>query len=158
MAASLSKVREQIFESQDAKRIVMKIKTRHLDSQDYLQGIKGILNDILPDWESDQRILLLAIQIYPSRTYLALDINHHGYNFRTAHEDRKPLPVYLLRMASRRTEWDLVRLRGEDDRLCERIADMHESHGYDVDLPLVEDHHSIVVHDNPRSLSAATSL
>ncbi|KAL2826903.1 hypothetical protein BJY01DRAFT_229507 [Aspergillus pseudoustus] len=155
--SNLSNIRDQIFESQDAKRIAMKLKTRHLDSHDYLRSVKEVLNDIFPDFESDQRIRLLAIEIFPDRTYLVVDISNYEYNFQTAHEASESLPVYLLKVAHKGKNWALVRLPKEDQRLRERIAELHRSHGYDVGLPLIEDNTSSIVHANPRGPPPADS-
>jgi hypothetical protein len=155
--ASLPNIREQIFESQDAKRIVMKLKTRHLDSHDYVRSVKGIFDDILPDWESDQRILFLAIEIFSDRIYPVFDINHNEYNIRTAHKDSKSLPVYLLRPAHKRNESALVRVPQEDEYIRERIAELHRLHGDKAKLPLIEDHTKRIVHANPWGLPPADS-
>ncbi|GIK04693.1 terpene cyclase [Aspergillus viridinutans] len=114
---------------------------------------KRILNDIFPNWEHDNRIRFLAVEVFHDRTYMAFDINHHDYNFRTAHQDKTALPVYVLRRVHKGRNWALVRLPQEDGRLCTRLADLHRAHGYDVELPIVEDNTSMIVHANPRSLA-----
>ncbi|GKZ23463.1 hypothetical protein AbraIFM66951_008497 [Aspergillus brasiliensis] len=146
-------IREQIFLNNDTKRIVMKINTDRLDPHDHRNSAKRILENILPNWEEDNRVNLLAVEVFHDRTYMAFDINHVTYDFHTAHLDKTILPVYLLRWIHQGRHWALIRLSQEDDdRLCTRLADLHEDHGYDVELPIVEDHTSIIVHANPRSL------
>lgn len=149
----ISSIRQQIFKSNDAKRIVMKLTSGQLDSRDYRNAAKRILNEYFPDWEHDNRILFLAVEVFHDRTYMAFDINHHDYNFRTAHQDKTALPVYVLRRVHKGRNWALVRLPQEDGRLCARLAELHRAHGYDVELPLIEDNTSVIVHANPRSLS-----
>jgi hypothetical protein len=149
----ISSIRQQILKSNDAKRIVMKMNTEQLDPHDYRNSAKRILNDILPNWEHDNRILFLAVDVFHDRTYMAFDINHHDYNFRTAHQDKTTLPVYALLRVHKGRKWALVRWPQEDDRLCTRLANLHEDHGYDIELPIVEDHTSMIVHANPRSLA-----
>ncbi|GKZ33523.1 hypothetical protein AbraIFM66950_003425 [Aspergillus brasiliensis] len=147
-------IREQIFLNNDTKRIVMKINTDRLDPDDHRNSAKRILNEIPPNWEeSNNRVIFLAVEIFHDRTYMAFDINHVTYDFHTAHLDKIILPVYLLRRIHQGRYWALIRLSQEDDdRLCTRLADLHEAYGYDAELPIVEDHTSIIVHANPRSL------
>lgn len=152
----ISTIRERIFEDDDAKRIVMKMKTGQLDSRDYLSSARRILNDIFPDWEHDKRILFLALDVFHDRTYMAFDINHHDYNFLTAHKDKTALPVYVLRRVHTGQTWALVRWPQEDDNLCKRLAELHRAHGYDFKLPIVEDHTSVIVLANPRSPAELT--
>ncbi|QKX53285.1 uncharacterized protein TRUGW13939_00363 [Talaromyces rugulosus] len=146
----ISSIREMVFK-ENAKRIVMKMKTRCLNPDDYANSAKTILNDIFPNWESDNRILFLAVEVFEERAFMAFDINHHDYDFRTAHQDKSPLPVYVLKRVHKGRNWDLIRLPRDDTIICTRLAELHRAHGYDVELPIVEDHTSVIVHANPRS-------
>ncbi|CEL11994.1 hypothetical protein ASPCAL15088 [Aspergillus calidoustus] len=145
--SDLSSIHEKVFENSDAKRLVMKFDTNRLDPHDYANSAKRILNEVFPDWERDSRILFLAMEVFQRRTFIAIDINHHDYDFKTAHEDEKPLPVYWLRQ---KKHWTLNRIPKEDTRTCRRLAELHRSHGYNATLPLVEDCTSVIVHDDPR--------
>ncbi|OJJ75756.1 hypothetical protein ASPBRDRAFT_203493 [Aspergillus brasiliensis CBS 101740] len=152
--SDISNIREQIFLNNDTKRIVMKRNTERLNPHDHRNSAKRILNENLPNLEeSNNRVIFLAVEVFHDRTYMAFDINHFTYDFHTAHLDKTILPVYSLRQVHKDRHWALIRLSQEDDdRLCIRLADLHEAHGYDVQLPIVEDHTSIIVHANPRSL------
>ena len=148
--ANLSSIHDQIFNSNDAKRIAMKMNTKDLNSDNYTASAKRKLNDIFPDWESDPRFRFVAMEVYHEGAYIAIDISHRDYNFNTAHEDMKPLPVYFLGKVHKGREWTLIRMPQEDDYICTRLAYLHRCHGYDAELPLVDDYTSIVFHANPR--------
>ncbi|KAL4912733.1 hypothetical protein BDW62DRAFT_214750 [Aspergillus aurantiobrunneus] len=149
--SDISTVRERIFKDGNEKRITMKINIARLDSRDYSGSAKKVLDGIFPDRKDDDRILFLAVEVFDDRTYMVLDINHHDYNFRTAHKDKRPIDVYLIRQIHKGQNWALVRSPRDNDYVCNRLADLHRAHGYDVKPPIVEDHTSIIVHANPRS-------
>lgn len=150
--SDISTIRELIFSTSTARRITMKINTERLDSRDYFESAKRVLDDIFPGWEHDNRILFLAVEVFADRTYMVIDINNHDYNFGTAHENKKAVHVYVLRRVHKGQSWALVRSPQDDDYVCGRLAELHRAHGYDVKLPMVEDHTSVIVHANPRSL------
>jgi hypothetical protein len=146
---TLASIHEKVFENSDAKRIVMKLDTNRLDSDNYANSAKTVLNEIFPGWENDSRILFRAIIVHVRRTFMAIDINHHDYNFATAHIDEKPIPAYCL--LRNKQKWTFYRMsQKEDIDFCQRLARLHQSHGYKVYPPLVEDCTSVIVHSDPR--------
>ncbi|KAL3455013.1 hypothetical protein BJX64DRAFT_273119 [Aspergillus heterothallicus] len=144
--SDLSSIHKKIFENSDAKRLVMKTNTTCLDPHDYANSAKTFLNEVLPDRERDSRILFLAMEVFQRRTFIAIDISHHDYDFKTAHKDEKPLPVYWLRQ---KRQWTLKQIPTED-KICRRLAELYRCHGYNVTLPLVEDCTTVIVHKDPR--------
>jgi hypothetical protein len=61
--SNIAEIREQMFEKKDAQRIIIKVHTEKLDSQDYRFSAYKFVNGIFPNWENDKRILFLAIEI-----------------------------------------------------------------------------------------------
>lgn len=61
--ANLSDIRQGIFGNDDAKRIVIKVNTEILDPRDYRASANSLASEIFPEWESDSRILFLAIDV-----------------------------------------------------------------------------------------------
>lgn len=147
--ASLAEIRDEILGNDIAKRIVIKVKTKTLDAEDYRVSATNLVNEVFPDWESDSRILFVAINVSPKRTFIVVEINHLDYDFDTAHKTKKVFPAYVLRQANARS-WALVRWPPEDTRLGGRIAYLHYANGFDVAPPFFEDHHTRVVYANPR--------
>ncbi|KAJ5788979.1 uncharacterized protein N7518_005990 [Penicillium psychrosexuale] len=148
---SLSDIRNEILGSDTAKRIVLKVRTKHLDSQDYRASANGVISAVFPGWEDDPRVLPVAVDVWHSRTYIVVDINHLDYDFNTAHKIKKVFPVYILRHGKKRG-WILIRWPREDEPLGDKVMYRYNVHGWDAKTPLLEDHHSIIVHANPRNL------
>ncbi|KAL4935429.1 hypothetical protein BDV06DRAFT_234319 [Aspergillus oleicola] len=151
---SVADIRERVFQNNEPKRIVIKLKTNQLDSQDYRTSSTDFITQLFPSWQTDPLIRFLAIGVWSHRTFLVLDINYAEYNFETAHKDRTILPVYVIRQYRRRTKWALVRWQPEDVPLAANLADMHNRHGWDAALPFLEDHTDItrMCFANPREL------
>lgn len=149
--ANVSDIRKEIFKNSEAQRIVIKVHTQNLDSQEIRKSAYSFVDGIFPDWEHDNRILFLAIEVWGDRTFMAIDINNFDYNFDTAHKSTTVLPVFVL--SKKRENWNLIRWPKEDKSLAEKLAYLHNANGFDR-TPFLENHNSRVVHANPRVLSA----
>ncbi|PLB55657.1 hypothetical protein P170DRAFT_506212 [Aspergillus steynii IBT 23096] len=147
-----SDIRQGLFKDDTAKRIVIKVKTQTLNPESYFASATNVVSEILPGWESDPRMLLLAIDLWSERTFIVIDINNRDYNFRTAHKNTTVFPVYVLRQHGRRQDWVLVRWHQLDERMSLQLADLHRVNGYDATLPFLENHNTRIVHENPRDL------
>ncbi|CAG8365030.1 unnamed protein product [Penicillium salamii] len=148
---NLPDIRNQIFEDGITKRIVIKMKNENLDSQDYRTSATKIVSEVFPEWESDPRILFLAIDVCSERTFIVLDINHHEYDFNTAHKAKTVFPAFVLRQHKRRRDWVIFRWPQGDEYLSAHSADVHNVNGFDPP-PFLEDHKSHLEHVNPRDL------
>lgn len=147
--ASLSDIRKEILEIDIPKRIIIKLKTGSLDSQDYRASANSVVSEVFPDWESDPRILFLAIDVWSERTFIVIDINHHDYDFSTANKAKTVFPVFVLRQHGKRRDWVLIRWPQGDEPLGAQLADLHNVSGFDA-TPFLENHNSRIVHANPR--------
>lgn len=96
----------------------------------------------------------LAVNIYPpaktKHSYFVVDLNNIDYVYATAHNDMRPIPVYVLRLSKRKIS--IFRQEGLDATIAETLATMHNGHGNDP-LPLVDDYTGTVQYKYPRSLS-----
>ena len=132
-------------------RILGDTPTTALDSENYLSSISAIVKNVTDSVHHshpDTQARFLAAAIYERHSYFVLDLNNTHYDYRTAHTDLAPIPVYVLRL-SRRPR--IFRFQPEDQTLAGRLADMHRGHGW-ASLPLFEDHHDIVQYHSPRGL------
>ncbi|KAJ5304161.1 Subtilisin-like serine protease [Penicillium atrosanguineum] len=145
-------LRDKILEDNTTKRILIKLKSKTLDSEDYRVSANEIVKEIFPNWENDRRILYLAIDIWKERTFIVIDINNHDYDFETAHESKKVLPVYVLRQYRKRQGWALVRFHPVDERLMIQLAELHEHQGWNSTTPFLADHTTMLCYRNPRGL------
>lgn len=100
--SNIAQIRDKILEKTEAQRLVIKVHTNQLDSQDYRLSAGRFMDEIFPNWENDSRIHFLAIEIRGDRTFMAVDINNVNYNFNTAHITRTVLPVYVVWQHKRR--------------------------------------------------------
>ncbi|KAJ5143316.1 uncharacterized protein N7515_002103 [Penicillium bovifimosum] len=148
--ANLPDIRKEILGDNYSKRIVIKVNTKLLDPQDYRASANSVASEIFPEWESDSRIIFLAIDVWSERTFLVIDVNRHDYDFHTAHRSKIILPVYVLRQRGKNRGWALVRWPQEDEPLAAKLADLHNVNGFDVPTPFLENHNSRIVHANPR--------
>ena len=48
----------------NTKRIVINVKIKCPDSQDYCTSAYSIVNEIFADWKNDDRVLFLAIEVW----------------------------------------------------------------------------------------------
>ncbi|KAH8435263.1 uncharacterized protein LDX57_012894 [Aspergillus melleus] len=147
---NLSDIRKEILGNNIAKRIVVRLNTKALDPQNYRASAYIVASEIFPEWENDYRILFLAIDVWSERTFLVIDVNHHDYDFHTAHKTNAVLPVYVLRPHGKGRDWALIRWPQEDEPLAAKLADLHNVNGFDIPTPFLENHTSRLVHANPR--------
>lgn len=102
----------------------------------------------------------LAVNIYPptrtKHSYFVLDLKNADYVYETAHIDKRPIPVYGLRLSKRKIS--IFRKEELDVTIAETLATMHNGHGDDP-LPLVDDYTGpgIVQCKFPRSLSTTST-
>ncbi|CAG7956065.1 unnamed protein product [Penicillium salamii] len=155
--ANLPEIRREILENDTAKRIVLKLKTERLDSQDYRTSAKRVVSEIFPDLETDTRIRIIVIDVWTERTFIVIDINRHDYDFETADEDKTILPVSVLRQHGRRKNWVLVRWPREDENLATQVANLHRLNGFEP-TPFLQDHNTRICYANPRNLSPRLPL
>lgn len=124
-----------------------------LDSSNYLESIRPFVSKVeqsICEHCPGALTCFVAVNIYPgNHSFFALDLNNFRYNHETAHNDKTPIPVYVLRLSVRTIQ--IFRKEQLDATLAETLAKMHNGHGYDP-LPLVEDHNKLVEYYNPRSL------
>ncbi|PLB55825.1 hypothetical protein P170DRAFT_506337 [Aspergillus steynii IBT 23096] len=126
-----------------------------------MTSLSDIRNEILSDdipkrlviKHPDSRVLFLAIDVWSERAFLVIDINHHDYDFDTAHKDTAVFPVCVLRQRGRGRDWVLIRWPREDEPLAAMLADLHNVNGSDP-IPFLEDHTSRLVHASPREFLA----
>jgi hypothetical protein len=147
--SNLADIREEIFKD-NAKRIIIKVKTKSLDSEDCRATAYRVVGETFPDWECDSWILFLAIQVWGDKIFINIDINHDDYNFETAHKDKPILPVYVLR--KHRGNWILIRWPQEDEPLAAAVAELHRFTGYGAESPFLENHNSRIIYANPREI------
>jgi hypothetical protein len=88
---------QPLLEHDIAKRIFIRVKTESLVSQDYRASANRVVSEGFPDWENDPRVLFVAIDVWSERTFIVIDINHHDYDFGTAHKAKTVFPVFVLR-------------------------------------------------------------
>ncbi|RAL11865.1 uncharacterized protein BO97DRAFT_443573 [Aspergillus homomorphus CBS 101889] len=157
ISPNLAEIGDEIVKSDKAKRIVIKLKTCNLDSGDYRASACEFLDAVFPDWEHDNRILFLTIQVHVTRTFLVVEINNHAYDFFTAHDCKTLLPVYVLLQKGRRG-WALVRWPQQDEDLAIRLADIHQRHGWHARTPILENYIHLVVCADPRALHPRPSI
>ncbi|PYI06162.1 hypothetical protein BO78DRAFT_397577 [Aspergillus sclerotiicarbonarius CBS 121057] len=134
-------------------RILGDTPTTTLDSNDYFASISATVKKVdesVRNARPATQTRFLAAAIYRRHSYFVLDLNNTHYDYNTAHTDLTPVQVYVLRL-SRRPR--IFRFEAEDEKLAERLADMHRGHGYEP-LPLFEDHHGVVQYHSPRGLLA----
>ncbi|KAJ5365685.1 hypothetical protein N7517_008571 [Penicillium concentricum] len=148
---SISDVRKVILENDVAKRIVIKVRTKSLDTENYRDSAKGVVSEVFPGWENDPRVLPVAFDVWDERTFIVVDINHLDYDFNTAHKIKKVFPVYVLRHEKKRG-WALIRWPQEDQPLGAKVMDLHNLNGWDIKTPFIEDHNTRIVYVNPRNL------
>ena len=151
--ASISEIREEIFKNNNTQGIIVRMRkhSENLASQEIRDSVYRVVHDIFPDWEHDSRVLFVAIEVWSDHTYLAIDTNHHNYNFDTANQPTAIFPVFVL-SKKRRTDWQLVRWPVGDKMLTEKLAYFHNVHGFDTATPFLESHISQTVRSNPRWL------
>ena len=71
--SNLPDIREEILHG-NAKRIMIRVKTESLYSEDCRATAYSIVREVFPDWEQDSRILFLAIEVWHNRIFINLDV------------------------------------------------------------------------------------
>lgn len=103
--SNITEIYEKIFERTEAQRLVIKVHTEKLDPHDYRMSANKFISEIFPNWEEDNRIHFLVVEIRGDRTFMVIDINNVEYNFDTAHETKTILPVYVVVWQHKRRGW-----------------------------------------------------
>lgn len=147
--SNLTDIHKEVFKG-STKQIIIRVKTESRNSEDCRATAYRTVNNIFPNWETDSRVLFLAIQVWADRIFINIDINHKNYNYQTAHKDKTILPVYVLR--THRGNWVLVRWSKDDEQVAIKLAELHRVTGYSAVIPFFENHNSRIVYDNPRGL------
>ncbi|PYI34320.1 hypothetical protein BP00DRAFT_423319 [Aspergillus indologenus CBS 114.80] len=148
-----SEIREKVFEKAEAQRLVIKVHTEQLDSYNYRVSASNFINKIFPNWENDNRIRFIAIEIRGDRTFLAIDVINLNYNFETAHKTEIVLPVYIV-WRHKRKGWFIIRWPQEDEPLATKIAELHDLNGFDTTTPFLANFNESVVYRNPCYISS----
>ncbi|KAJ5852223.1 uncharacterized protein N7529_011608 [Penicillium soppii] len=60
--SNLKAIREVISKNDETRRMVMRLKTKDLDPEDYRKSLYSLGSEIFPNWESDCRIRFLAMK------------------------------------------------------------------------------------------------
>lgn len=126
-----------------------------LDTADYLGSIKSLamkIEEPVADCRRDIETRFVAARICPGRySFFIVNFGNIKYNYMTAHQDKSPVPVYVLRLSSRRQP-RVFRSESQDRELAETLAYLHGLHGYEDPLPLFDDHTKIVQYPCSRNL------
>lgn len=150
VTTDLSELRQEIFKNDEAKRLVAKVRAESQDTEEHRASAYRAASEVFPDWERDGRALFLAIEAWGERTFMAIDVNNHDYDFATAHKNKTVLPVYVLRQSRKRKIWALIRWPREDESLATNLDDLHNVNDWDAATPFLENHNTSIVHANPR--------
>ncbi|KAJ5940084.1 hypothetical protein N7516_000252 [Penicillium verrucosum] len=99
----------------------------------------------------DNKTRLVAVKICRGKhSYFIIDLNNTDYNYKTAHECRTLIPVYVLGLTKR--QLIVVRKRSLDETIAKVLRNMHNLHGQDP-LPLFDNHYDEnLQYPNPRNL------
>lgn len=156
----LGQIREVLFELPEddvtgTMRILGVTRNRILDPNDYLESIRPFaleVQDSLHARHGNNTTRLLAITIHPDKhSYFVVDLNNADYDYQTAHECQTMLPVYVLRLSSKRKP-TISRQRPLDPVIAETLRKLHNDHGQDP-LPLLDNYYDKDrYYGNPRSL------
>ncbi|CAG8208716.1 unnamed protein product [Penicillium olsonii] len=156
----LGQIREVLFELPEddvtrTMRILGDTPTRILDPNDYLESIRPFTLEVqnsLCARHGNNTTRLLAVTIHPDKhSYFVVDLNNTDYDYQTAHECKSPVPVYVLRLSSKRKP-TISRRRVLDSAIAETLGKLHDDHGQEP-LPLFDNHcDSNRYYGNPRSL------
>ena len=152
---SMDKVNQAVLdalESHKSIRILGDLPTEKLNCDDYLASTRETISEFVSFWDIKANLKLLAVEVWPGRTYFVLDFNNNKYSYESAHVQEIVLPVYLLRLSRRSGAWRIFRHKPQDISLANRIAVLHEGNGWQKPTPFLEDHIKGVVHNNPRNL------
>jgi hypothetical protein len=86
-------------------RTIVDLPTSIFSAEDYLSSASNIIKPLfITMGNTKHSIRLLAVEVYPQHTYIAIDINNEQYDYHTAHKQISVLPVYILSLSSRRNK------------------------------------------------------
>jgi hypothetical protein len=128
----MDEINSQVFntiEDSHRVRIIIDLPTSILSAEDYLSAAANIIKPFLSEWETKHSIRLLAVEVYPQHTYIAIDINGEQYGYHTAHKQISVLPVHILSLSRRSNKWKFFRHAMEDQVVACRIAELHRLNG-----------------------------
>lgn len=112
-----------------------------LDSKDYLESTCPFAWKVQDGLHQHDRIYMtrfLAVTIYPGKhSYFVVDLNNTNYDYQTAYECKKPVPVHVLRLSNRNPT--IFRKPELDGHIAETLRVMHNNHGQDP-LPLFDNY------------------
>lgn len=135
------------LEGTETVRLVFRVPTKLLDSEDYRTSAYGFLSALLPGWEDNKEVLFRAVSVRScpennnrAMCNMIIDVKNHGYDLGTAHRDMTILPVYLV--TPKKNEqgfYKTRRMRHRDEQLAFRLASLHGTSGSTDQIPLLED-------------------
>ncbi|KAJ5571705.1 hypothetical protein N7535_005365 [Penicillium sp. DV-2018c] len=144
----LDQIREVLFELPEYEvtgtmRILGDTSNRILDPNNYLESIRPYalaVKDSLCARHRNNTTRLLAVTIHPDKhSYFVVDLNNANYDYQTAHECKSLVPVYVLRLSSKRKP-TIHRQRPLDSVIAETLRKLHDVHGQDP-LPLFDNYY-----------------
>ncbi|PYH85927.1 hypothetical protein BO82DRAFT_420458 [Aspergillus uvarum CBS 121591] len=113
-----AEIRDELLKDDEPKRVIIRVNTKRLESHNYRGSACALVAEIFPDWETNERIRFLHIEIRIGRAFLAIDLNNGPYL--PVELDLNPIPVYILSIFRR--GWALVRWRQLDQHLADHLA------------------------------------
>jgi hypothetical protein len=131
-------------------RILGDTPNSNLDHSKYLESIKTIVEEVkntVTTCRPDTEIRWIAVNKFEGRhSFFVLELNNVGYDYESAHTCLTKVPVYILRL-SRAPR--IFRYEPQDQKLAEKLAQMHYLHGKDP-LSLFDDLTKPRVYGSPR--------
>jgi hypothetical protein len=149
MMAEINEEVSRAVEREVTIRVLVDVPTEFLDPQNYLGSASNLIEALTAAWERSAATRQLVVEVYPRRSYIALDINNSQYNYATAHKQFATIPVYILQQSRKSRGWKIFRAPSQDKPVAERIAELHRCNGQNS-LPFLEDHIQGPVHLSPR--------
>ncbi|KAE8153178.1 hypothetical protein BDV25DRAFT_127387 [Aspergillus avenaceus] len=135
-------------------RVVGDTPNSILDPNDFLESITSIVEGVksaVIACRPQTQTCYLAVKRFGGRhSFFVLDLNNVEYDYDSAHENRSPIPVYILRL-SRNPK--IFRHAPQDQQLADKLAELHNLHGDDP-LPLFDDHTKPIIYAFPRYLKS----
>ncbi|OAA57843.1 hypothetical protein SPI_06728 [Niveomyces insectorum RCEF 264] len=155
-------------QTQQPRRLLILVKARHAeaareawDNPDVLmaRAVRFLQHGSVPTLTPDN-CRLMAVDRWPTRTFVVCDLFHHDYDFDTAHLaiQKNNLPVIVLHRRQS-DEWPFK--QGQDapggdveNMVNTSLQEAHEAHGWREQPPFKIDHKDGVypVYHAPRSL------
>ncbi|KAF7589604.1 hypothetical protein BBP40_004064 [Aspergillus hancockii] len=130
-------------------RVVADIPTDRLCPKTFLASASDLIRPFVTQWEVDNLVRQLAVDVYSRHTFVVVDINNEIYDYATAHTQTFTLPVYILRLSRRSDKWTFFRRASDDEMVARSIAELHRRNGQNP-LPFLADHINGSVYRSPR--------